>query len=157
VSTPRSGFFHAEVRKIEELAGVGTKLADLEEDLMTAKPRIGYRMRELVDIVSGMPGVSRNGALRAAELPVHGLGSGRSLNLAIGAGLIIEDRDNRWVRRPAHALFASVQDRAIFNLRQELLKGNPSPERAKEILAEVEELRQDQAVAYASAQVGAGQ
>ena len=51
------------------------------------KPRIGYRMRELVDICSAMPGISKSGALRAANLPTHGLGSGRSLNRAIAAGL----------------------------------------------------------------------
>jgi hypothetical protein len=44
--------------------------------------RIGYRMRELADFVSAVPGCSKSDALRAAGLPVHGMGSGREMNRA---------------------------------------------------------------------------
>lgn len=57
------------------------------------KPRIGYRMRELADIVSAMAGCSKADALRAAGLPTHGMGSGRELNRAIMAGLIIVEHE----------------------------------------------------------------
>lgn len=39
--------------------------------------RVGPRMRELQSIVSAMPGTSKAAVLRAADLPTHGLGSGR--------------------------------------------------------------------------------
>lgn len=111
--------------------------------------RIGPRMSELADIVSAVPGISKYDALRAAGLPTHGLGSGRSLNRAINAGLIQVDAACPWVRGPAHALFASDLDRQLWHLRQELLKGSPAPERSSEILAEVDKIRAAQAAAYA--------
>jgi hypothetical protein len=114
------------------------------------KPRIGYRMRELADVVSACPGISRRGALRAADLPERGLGYGRPLDRAIRAGLIIQDQANPWVRRSHYALFASERDRDLFNLRAELMS-RPTPARAAEIAAEVARLRQAQAAAFADA------
>ena len=111
--------------------------------------RIGPRMAELQDIVSAMPGCSRRAALRAAELPERGIGHGRPLNRAIQAGLIIQDISNPWVRHGHYALFANERDRVIFNLRAELLHGSPTPERAAELAAEIDELRQAQAADYA--------
>jgi hypothetical protein len=111
------------------------------------KPRVGYRMRELQAIVSYTPGISKAAALRAAGLPDRGLGYWRPIERTVAAGLVIADRDCPWVRKPAHALFASERDRTWFYLRQELLHGNPTPERATQILAEIEDL---QAVRVAS-------
>jgi hypothetical protein len=109
------------------------------------KLRIGYRMRELADVVSAYPGISRRGALRAADLPERGLGHARPLDRAIRAGLIIQDQANPWVRRGHYALFASERDRDLFNLRAELICGQPSPKRVVEIAAEGARLRQAQA------------
>lgn len=99
-------------------------------------------MRAIADIVSAMPGVSKAAALRAAALPDRGLGYWRPIDRTLAAGLIIVDRECPWVRRPAHALFASERDRKLFYLRAELLHGSPTGERATEIAAEVEALRQ---------------
>jgi len=96
-----------------------------------------------------MPGCSKRAALRAAGLPESGLGHARPLNRAITAGLIIADYENAWVRRPACALFANERDRTLFSLRHELLHGQPSPDRAAEIMAEVDKLRQEQAADFA--------
>jgi hypothetical protein len=38
----------------------------------------------------------------------------------------------------------------IFNLRSELLRGKPSPERAEQIAADVEQLRAEQAATWVS-------
>lgn len=113
-----------------------------------AKHRVGRRMAELQMIVSCLPGISRRAAMRAAEMPEAGLGSGRSLNRAITAGLILEDRACPWVRRGAAALFASERDRDLFYLRSELLHGKPTPARAEEIRAEVARLREEQAATW---------
>jgi hypothetical protein len=95
------------------------------------KLRIGPRMRELADIVSAMPGCSKSAALRAADLPTFGLGSGRSLNRAIAAGLIIVERGNPYL------LFATERDRQRFYLRRELLQPACPAGRVAEIVAEI--------------------
>jgi hypothetical protein len=119
-----------------------------DSEMDQTKPRIGPTMRTLADVVSALPGCSKRGALRAAGLPECGMGHARPLSRAINAGLIFEDRANPWVRRRTYALFATERDRRIFNLRQELLHGSPSPERAEKIRAEVERLRQEQAASW---------
>ena len=48
----------------------------------------------MADIVSAMPGLSKADALRAAGLPTHGMGSGRELNRAISAGMIIVEHEH---------------------------------------------------------------
>lgn len=124
---------------------------DYTYDTQTAsvtRPRIGPRMRELQAIVSARPGISKRAALQAADLPECGLGHARPLNRAINAGLVIVDSACPWVRRPAHALFASERDRTIFYLRNELPRGQPTPQRADEIRAEVERLRAEQATTW---------
>jgi hypothetical protein len=113
-------------------------------------------MRSLADVVSAMPGLSRRGALRAAELPECGLGHGRPLDRAIRAGLIIQDPANPWVQRGHYALFADELARRLFCLRRELM-ASPSPARADEIMSEADEIRAAQAADYAMAQEGAGQ
>jgi hypothetical protein len=112
------------------------------------KPRIGSRMRELADVVSCLPGISRRAALRAAGLPECGQGHARPLDRAIRAELIIQDTCNPWVRRGTYALFATERDRAIFNMRSELMRGHPSPERAEQLLADIENLRREQAATW---------
>jgi hypothetical protein len=87
------------------------------------KIRIGCRMRELADIVSAMPGCSKSDALRAAGLPTHGLGSGRALDRAIAAELIIVEYE----RVNLCHLFATQRDRKRWHLRRELLQpGTPA-------------------------------
>lgn len=98
-----------------------------------AKPRIGYRMRELADIVSAMPGISKSDALRAAGLPTHGLGSGRELNRAIDAGLIIVEHEHA---RRTH-LFASEHDRRRWHLTREAMTAGIPAGRVAEIRAEI--------------------
>jgi hypothetical protein len=111
--------------------------------------RIGFRMRELADIVSAMPGCSRRAALRAAGLPERWASNARPLDRAIRAGLIIQDSGNRWAKSNAYALFANERDQAIFNLRNELLRGQPSQERAEQLVAQIEELRAEAAASWA--------
>lgn len=74
-------------------------------------------MRELADIVSAMPGISKSDALRAADLQTHGLGSGRELNRAIAAGLIVVEHEH--ARRCR--LFASERDRKRWHLAREIM------------------------------------
>lgn len=113
--------------------------------------RIGPRMAELQTIVSAMPGCSRRGALRAADLPERGIGHGRPLDRTLRAGLIIQDIRNPWVRKGHYALFTDERARMIFNLRAELLRGRPTPERVAELAAEIDVLREQQAQTWVAA------
>ena len=70
------------------------------------------------DLVAAMPGMSKSMALRAAGLPVHGPGSGRELNRAIAAGLILVEHE----QVNLCALFASEHDRRWWVLRKELCR-----------------------------------
>ena len=112
-----------------------------------AKPRIGPRMRELQAIVSACPGITKAEALRAADLPDRGMGAHRPVNRAVEAGLIMVEHE----RPNLCHLFASERDRQLWQLRQEMMRGQPTPARAKQIAAEVEEMRQAQAAEYAEA------
>jgi hypothetical protein len=98
-------------------------------------PRAGVRMLQLRDIVSAMPGISKSDALRAADLPTHGLGSGRSLNRAIGHGLIIVEYERNFTH-----LFATERDRVRWHLRRELLQPGIPAERVAEISAEIRDI-----------------
>jgi hypothetical protein len=100
------------------------------------KIRIGCRMRELADIVSAMPGCSKSDALRAAGLPTHGLGSGRALDRAIAAELIIVEYE----RVNLCHLFATQRDRKRWHLRCELLQPGTPAGRVVKIRAEVRAL-----------------
>lgn len=101
----------------------------LQHDDGATKLRIGCRMRERGDIVSAMPGCSKSDALRAAGLPVYGLGSGRELNRAIAADLIVVEYERSNLCR----LFVSERDRRRFYLRRELLQPGCTAERVAEI------------------------
>jgi hypothetical protein len=105
------------------------------------KLRIGPRMRELADIVSAMPGCSKSAALRAADLPTFGLGSGRSLNRAIAARLIIVEYERSNLCR----CFATDGDRKQWHLRRELLLRGTHARRVAEIRAEVSALGAERA------------
>lgn len=111
---------------------------------MTAKPRIGYRMRELADIVSATPALSKSEALRAAGLPTRGMGSGRELNRAILAGMIIVEYEH--ARRCR--LFATDRDRKCWQLRRELLRPGTPAGRVAEIRAEIGALEAERAATW---------
>jgi hypothetical protein len=108
------------------------------------KPRIGPRMRELRDIVSALPGCSRSEALHAANLPTHGLGSGRELNRAISADLILVEYERINLCR----LFATERDRERWYLRRELLRPGTTAERVAEIRAEMSALDAQRSVTW---------
>jgi hypothetical protein len=95
--------------------------------------RIGPRMRELTDIVSAIPGITKSDALRAAGLPVRGMGSGRELNRAITAGLIVVEHE----RANRCRLFASQRDRERWHLVRDLLTPGIPAGQVDEIRAEI--------------------
>jgi len=109
-----------------------------------SKPRVGPRMRELADIVSAMPGCSKSDALRAAGLPTRGMGSGRELNRAIAAGLIIVEHERCNLLR----LFATERDRKRWHLRRELLRPASPAGRVAEIRAEISALEAERAATW---------
>ena len=111
-----------------------------------SKPRIGYRMRELADIVSAWPGCSKADALRAAGLPTHGMGSGRELNRAISAGLIIVEHEHAKRCR----LFANERDRMRWHLVRELLRPGIRAERVAEIRAGISALDAERAATWST-------
>jgi hypothetical protein len=103
--------------------------------------RIGHRMRELHDIVSAVPGCSKAQALRAAGLPVRGPGSGRELNRAIKAGLVLVEHQ----QVNLCALFGSERDRTWWILRRELMTPGTPAWRIEEIRHELDALMDDDA------------
>ena len=109
-----------------------------------AKPRVGYRMRELADIVSAMPGCSKSDALRAAGLPTRGMGSGRELNRAISAGLIILEHEHA---RRTH-LFATERDRVRWHLVSELLRPGTPAGRVADLRGEISALDAERAASW---------
>lgn len=109
--------------------------------------RIGYRMRELQAIVSAMPGISKSDALRAAGLPTHGMGSGRELNRAIVAGLILVEHEHA---RRTH-LFASERDRRHWYLMREAVTPGTPASRVAEIRAEIASLDAERAASWRAA------
>jgi hypothetical protein len=80
--------------------------------------------------------VLKSDALRAAGLPTHGLGSGRALDRAIAAELIIVEYE----RVNLCHLFATQRDRKRWHLRHELLLPGTPARRVAEIRAEVSAL-----------------
>jgi hypothetical protein len=107
------------------------------------KPRVGPTMRAIADYVSAVPGCSKAQALRGVGLPDRGRGAYRPVERTIAAGLVIEEAGH-----PCH-LFASELDQRLWHPRRELLRGEPSPQRSAEILAEAEQIRAAQAAKYA--------
>ena len=123
----------------------GTNEEEIEvEDDEPARPRIGRRMRELADIVSAMPGCTKSDALRAAGLPVRGLGSGRELNRAIMAGLILVEHERGNLCR----LFASERDRTGWHLMREALTPGIPAERVAALRAEIAALDEERAATW---------
>ena len=112
--------------------------------------RIGPTMRTLEAIVSARPGISKAGALRAAGLPVRGYDYLAPRARTEAAGLIIVDSG-----RPCR-LFTSELARKKWYAERELMSCKDA-ERAAQILAEIEELRRQQARSYAESQQGSGQ
>ncbi len=101
-------------------------------------------MRELADIVSAMPGCSKSDALRAAGLPTRGMGSGRELNRAVAAGLIIVEHERCNLLR----LFATERDQRRWHLRRELLQPGTPADRVAEIRAEISALEAERAATW---------
>jgi hypothetical protein len=134
-----------EARRAAEQATAARKPTRLSATpSQNAKPRIGHRMRELADIVSAVPGISKAEALRAAGLPTHGLGSGRELNRAIAAGLVIVEYEHA---RRTH-LFASERDRMRWHLAREIMMPGISAERVAEIRAEITALDAERSASW---------
>jgi hypothetical protein len=101
-------------------------------------------MRELADIVSAMPGISKSDALRAAGLPVRGLGSGREMNRAITAGLILVERERTNLCR----LFASERDSRRWHLVRDLMTPGMPADRVTAIRAEISALDAERAATW---------
>jgi hypothetical protein len=111
---------------------------------VTTTPRIGYRMRQLHDVVSAMPGVSKRGVLALVGLPLSGPGRDAPVHRAVAAGLILVERE----RRNRYRLFATERDRAIFHLRAEALRPGCPAERVAEIRAEIGRLDAERAATW---------
>lgn len=113
--------------------------------------RVGYRMRELHDVVSCMPGISKTAALRAAGLPLTGMGRWAPLDRAVAAGLVVVDveRSNR------HRLFSNTRDQRAWHLRAEALTPGTPAERVREIQAEIAALDAERAATWTDGQPGA--
>jgi hypothetical protein len=103
-------------------------------------------MREFAAIVSAMPGCTKADALRAASLPVHGLGSGRELNRASAAGLIVVEHERANLCR----LFASERDRRRWHLARETMTPGTSVGRVTEIQAEIARLDAERAATWSA-------
>jgi hypothetical protein len=103
-------------------------------------------MRELHAIVSAVPGISKSDALRAAGLPTHGLGSGRELNRAIAAGLIVVEHERPNLCR----LFAGERDRRRWHLVREIMTPGIPAERVAAIRAEIAALDAERAATWST-------
>lgn len=137
----------AEERRAAEMAAVANMPRMTATPSRTlSKPRIGYRMRELADIVSAMPGFSKSDALRAAGLPTRGLGSGRELNRAIAAGLVVVEHERANLCR----LFASERARRRWHLAREALTPGTPAGRVAEIRAEIASLDVERAATWST-------
>ena len=134
----------AEARRAAELAALAAACRDADPPQRTSAPRIGPRMRELADIGSAMPGCTKADALRVAGLPTHGMGSGRELNRAISAGLILVEHEHAKRCR----LFASERDRKRWHLVRELLAPGAHADRVATIRAEIRVLDDERAATW---------
>jgi hypothetical protein len=106
--------------------------------------RVGYRMRQLHDVVSCMPGCSKRAALAAAGLPLSGPGRDAPVHRAAAAGLIVIERE----RSNRYRLFATERDRQRWHLRAELLRPGTPAERIAEIAAEISTLDAQRAASW---------
>jgi hypothetical protein len=101
-------------------------------------------MAELQAIVSALPGISKSGALRAAGLPLSGMGRWAPLDRAAAAGLVVVERE----RSNRSRLFANERDRQRWHLRAELLRPGCPAERVAEIRAEISALDAERAASW---------
>ena len=85
------------------------------------------------DFVDAMPGCNKTTALLSTGRPARGMGCWYPLQRTIAAGLVIVDTANPWAKGNEHLLFRNERARQLFNLRSELLSGNPGPERSAQI------------------------
>lgn len=108
--------------------------------------KAGPRMRELQAIVSCMPGISKSEALRRAGLPTRGPGSGRALNRAIAAGMIIAVR----VHPTLSQLFDSERSRSRFNLCRELLQAGTTADRVVDLKRQIQAIDAERSATWAS-------
>ena len=137
----------AEARKAAELAALANAPRDAAPPRRTlSAPRIGPRMRVLADIVSAVPGITKSDALRAAGLPVRGMGSGRELNRAITAGLVVVEHERVNLCR----LFATERDRRRWHLVRDLLTPGTPAGRVAEIRAEITVLDAERAATWST-------
>lgn len=111
-----------------------------------SQPRIGPTMAAIRDYVSCVPGCTKAAALRGSDRPVRGLGAYRPMNRAIAAGLVIAEQTRRC---GPYRLFASARDRELYHLRSELM-ASPSPERAGQLVAQIEKLRAEQMATWST-------
>jgi hypothetical protein len=107
--------------------------------------RRGPRMRELASIVSACPGISKSAALRAAGLPTHGCGSGRSLNRALATGMIVSVK----VHPTLCALFENERARERFYLRTEAMAPGCPAGRVWEIQEQIRAIDAERALTWA--------
>jgi hypothetical protein len=110
-------------------------------------PRVGYRMRELHDVVSCMHGISKRAALAAAGLPLSGPGRDAPLNRAVAAGLVVIERE----RVNRYRCFANARDQRASHLRQEALSPGTPATRVAEIAAEIRALDAERAATWTGA------
>jgi hypothetical protein len=138
-------YARAGARRAAELAALVNAPPNAPAARTVSKPRIGRRMRELADIVSAMPGCSKSDALRASGLPVRGMGSGRELNRAIAAGLIIVEHERSNLCR----LFACDRDRRRWHLARALMEPGVPAGRVADIRAEITAMDAERAATWA--------
>jgi hypothetical protein len=110
---------------------------------MTAK-RVGPRMRQLHDVVSALPGISKRGALLAAGLPLSGPGRDAPLHRAVAAGLVLVERE----RVNLYRCFATERDRQRWHLRAEALTPGCPAERVAAVRAELDALEAERAASW---------
>jgi hypothetical protein len=98
-------------------------------------------MKHITDIVSAMPGCTRELAVEAAEGYLPASGHYGPLDRAIARGLIVADWPDRYHVR----LFTTGAARRIWYLRRELLEPGIAAGRVQYIHAEIDELQAAQA------------
>jgi len=119
---------------------------------MTAKPKIGRRMHDLHVIVAACPGISKSQALRCAGLPVRGPGSGRELNRAIAAGLVVVEKP----QVNLCALFATEADARWWRLTREYYAPSTPAARVREISDEMDAITADHSGVFVATVTTAG-
>lgn len=110
------------------------------------RANIGPRMRHVTDVVSAMPGCTREQAVEAAEGYLPASGRYGPLDRAISRGLIMVD----WADGDHVRLFTSGAVRRIWYLRRELREPGITAARVNGIWAEIDELQAARAQSWAA-------